>query len=105
MSRNVAVVEISGGNFQSETIIGDARVVVVDWDNIEVDINAARETLANLQEARNEPDGELLSDLITKVEQTIEELESDDDSEDWDEDDIVSIPGEQLGVYPKGFTL
>jgi hypothetical protein len=102
MSSNVAVVEISGGNFQSETIIGDARAIVVDWDNIEVDINAAKETLANLQEARNEKDGELLSNLITQVEQTIEELEDSDDDEEWSQDDVVGIPAEHLGVYPKG---
>lgn len=98
-TKNVVIVEIEDGSVSDEKCFGDARVLTLDWDSLDIDSSEARVTMDELKDlglpqADIQPYLDKLQVIIDDAEDSEDEEEDeydDMDDEDEDEDDSVDM--------------
>ena len=89
MSRNYVLILVEGGEVTDTTVVGSAETipVVIDFDNLEIDADAAREKLAELNDINlGDPSGNL-DDYKNKLQGIVDEFDAEEEGEDEDMDD------------------
>lgn len=95
MSRNYVLILVEGGEVADTTVVGAAETVpiVLDFDNLEIDVEEAREKLGELDDINlDDPSGKLaeykdrLQGIVDEADE--EEFEDEDEIEDEEDDDF-----------------
>lgn len=92
-SKNVAIVEIEDGSTSDEKCFGDAVVLVLDWDQLEISTCDAREKMDELL-GLGLPEHEI-QPYLDKLQTIIDEEEDEEIDDDEEDDDAEEIDDEE----------
>jgi len=90
-NRNYVLVEVDGNEVTETTVIGEAEteVIVLDFDSLETDEDAARDALDSLNDiALDDPTGKLTG-YKDRLQSIVDEFEDEEDEFEEDEDDYL----------------
>jgi hypothetical protein len=104
MATKFVIVELENGEVSDTTTIGhDVGAVVVDWDKVDGDVEAATDALTALVDVPSTAEVVKIRERLNAVidegeddydyeEDDEDDYEDDDDSdEDWEDDDVVNL--------------
>jgi hypothetical protein len=86
------IIELDNGDGHTVTEVGDVKVVVLDWEEIENDLDAAHEAFSAVSHLKgttlsNDPAMPALVRLYDRLDGIIDELAADEEEEDEEEDE------------------